>query len=251
MRRSRRASCTLFASLMLLVSGALASPAWAHHRGHGGHHTSSLSITKSSFGSLPAPDQQGRSAVDRYTLSNGRGMTVSIITYGGIIQSLYVPDRRGREANVALGFGDIGGYTSAAYIKSNPYFGALIGRYGNRIAKGRFTLDGKTYSLDINNDPNSLHGGFEGFNRKIWTATQVPNGVQLNYHSPAGEGCTPSMPSAVLAGHQQQPEHAPRRLHGLQHQDLGGRAGPDGGYGRRQADVHVARRRGVHGRSNQ
>jgi aldose 1-epimerase len=140
--------------------------------------------------------------VDRYTLSNGK-MTVKLLTYGAIIQELWVPDRKGRQANVTLGFKDVAGYRSDAYIRSNPYFGAIIGRYGNRIAKGRFTLDGKEYSLDINNSPNSLHGGFEGFNRKIWTASIVPNGVKMTYHSPGfnpatntpGEGCTPSMPS--------------------------------------------------------
>ena len=148
-----------------------------------------MSVTKSSFGTLP----DGR-AVDRYTLRNSRGMSVSILTYGGIIQSLYAPDRRGREANVALGFANIDGYTNAAYIKSNPYFGAIIGRYGNRIANGQFKLNGTTYQLDINNPPNSLHGGFQGFNVKVWNAEKIQTprtvGVKLTYHSPAGEGCT-------------------------------------------------------------
>src|SRR4051812_33812370 len=117
-----------------------------------------LSVQRSGFGTLS--NGQG---VDRYTLSNGR-MAVSILTYGGIVQRVDVPDRHGRTANVTLGFKDLAGYTSPAYVKSNPYFGALIGRYGNRIANGRFTLGATTYSLDINNAPNSLHGGFQGFN---------------------------------------------------------------------------------------
>jgi aldose 1-epimerase len=178
-----RSLCIL---LLVLATGVIAAPASAEGNG--------LKIGKSGFGALA----DGQS-VDRYTLSNARGMSVSIITYGGIAQRVDVPDRRGKVTNVTLGFADLAGYTSPAYIKSNPYFGALIGRYGNRIAKGRFTLGGTTYSLDINNDPNSLHGGFRGFNTKVWAATPVKTsktvGLKLSYDSPAGEGCTPSMPS--------------------------------------------------------
>jgi aldose 1-epimerase len=177
---------------VIVLMGLIASPAQARHRHHDHGGGGGLSIQKSGFGTL------GGKAVDKYTLSN-RDVSISIITYGGIIQAVNAPDRRGRDANITLGFADIGGYTSPAYIKSNPYFGAIIGRYGNRIAKGRFTLNGTQYSLDINNDPNSLHGGFQGFNVKMWNATPVQTsktvGVKLTYHSPAGEGCTPSMPS--------------------------------------------------------
>ena len=112
--------------LVCVLLGVMATSAVAKDHG--------LTIEKSGFGSLA--DGQ---AVDRYTLSNGR-MSVAIITYGGIVQRVDIPDRRGNVANVTLGFKDIAGYTSPAYIKSNPYFGALIGRYGNRIALGRFTL---------------------------------------------------------------------------------------------------------------
>jgi aldose 1-epimerase len=171
---------------VVLLMGVMAAPAAARRHGGG------LTIDKVAFGTANGQ------AVDKYTLGNG-DMSVSILTYGGIVQAVNVPDRRGHDANVTLGFADIGGYTSDAYIKSNPYFGAIIGRYGNRIAKGRFTLDNTTYSLDINNDPNSLHGGFEGFNVKNWVATPVRTqhtvGLKLTYTSKAGEGCTLTRPS--------------------------------------------------------
>jgi aldose 1-epimerase len=186
-RHLRAAFC---AALVVLIAALVAAP-YGVTKPPGTH---GLTITKSSFGKLP--DGTG---VERYTLANARGMRVSILTYGGVIQSLYVPNRRGHVDNVTLGFRAIDGYTNAAYVKSNPYFGAIIGRYGNRIAKGRFTLDGVTYSLDINNDPNSLHGGFKGFNTKVWAAQEVPGkntvGLRLSRTSVAGEGCTKSMPS--------------------------------------------------------
>jgi aldose 1-epimerase len=186
----------------LAVAG-LTTPALAkrahhhhHHHGHGG-----LSISRSSFGNLPA--SLGGTAIDRYTLRNGRGMSVSIITYGGIIQSLRVPDRNGHEANVALGFKDIAGYTSDAYIKSNPYFGAIIGRYGNRIGGAQFTLDGVTYHLDANNNGNTLHGGFKGFDKQVWSAdpfeTGKTVGLRLTYTSADGEGGFPgTVPVTVV-----------------------------------------------------
>jgi aldose 1-epimerase len=185
----------------LAVAG-LTTPALAkrahhhHHHGHGG-----LSISRSSFGNLPA--SLGGTAIERYTLRNGRGMSVSIITYGGIIQSLRVPDRNGQEANVALGFKDIAGYTSDAYVKSNPYFGAIIGRYGNRIGGAQFTLDGVTYHLDANNNGNTLHGGFKGFDKQVWSAdpfeTGKTVGLRLTYTSADGEGGFPgTVPVTVV-----------------------------------------------------
>jgi aldose 1-epimerase len=193
--RSRGLRTAFCAMLVVLTAALLAAPAGAatkharHHHGGGG---GGLTVTKEPFGTLPSTIAGG-ATVDRYTLSNARGMTVKILTYGGIIQELDVPDRDGQEANVTLGFKDLAGYTSPEYLKSNPYFGAIIGRYGNRIAKGTFKIGTNTYTLDINNDPNSLHGGFEGFNRKVWQAQPIDTGkavgVKLTYHSPAGEGC--------------------------------------------------------------
>jgi aldose 1-epimerase len=203
---SRKLRAALCALLVVLAAAVLAAPAGAATR-HGKHHGNNgggLSVTSSSFGNLPAtaPADAG-AAVTKYTLTNARGMTVSILDYGGIIQSLSVPDRRGDEANVTLGFANIDGYTNAAYVKSNPYFGALIGRYGNRIGPvggqaGQppgFVLNGNTYTLDANNGVASLHGGNVGFDKRMWQATEVPSngrtvGLKLSRHSPAGEGCT-------------------------------------------------------------
>ncbi|MFF5257744.1 aldose epimerase family protein [Actinomadura viridis] len=143
-------------------------------------------ITREPFGALADGTR-----IDRYTLSNGRGMRVRVLTYGGIVQSLDVPDRTGRPGNVALGFGSLSGYLSDAYAKANPYFGAIIGRYGNRIGGARFTLDGREYRLPANDGPNSLHGGAEGFDKRVWQAEPVQGdgtvGLRLTRTSPSGE----------------------------------------------------------------
>ncbi len=139
-------------------------------------------VTKSGFGALA-----DGTAIERYTLTNDRGMSVSLLTFGGTISEVVVPDRRGRRANVTLGFKDISGYAGP----SNPYFGGITGRYANRIALGRFTLDGTTYQLPINNDPNSLHGGNVGFDKRVWAATSFTRsktaGVRFTRLSPDGE----------------------------------------------------------------
>ncbi|WP_210586703.1 aldose epimerase family protein [Streptomyces sp. GESEQ-35] len=120
--------------------------------------------------------------VHRWTLERA-GVRVRILSYGGIVQSVEVPDREGRPGNVVLGFADLEGYPA----HPGPYFGALIGRYANRIAGGRFPLDGVTYALAPNNGPNSLHGGERGFDKRVWDVTPVEHGVRLARVSPHGE----------------------------------------------------------------
>jgi aldose 1-epimerase len=141
-----------------------------------------LDVKRERFGAMP-----DGTVVHRYTLTNGRGMEVKLITYGGAIQSLRVPDRHGRGANVTLGFSDLEGYLNPA----NPYFGCITGRYANRIAEGRFTLDGVTYELAINNPPNHLHGGDVGFDKRVWDAEAIRGkgfvGVRFHRVSPDNE----------------------------------------------------------------
>ena len=124
--------------------------------------------------------------VYEYTLTNDNRMEVKVITYGGIITSIRVPDRYGTMKNVALGFENL-----EKYQDEHPYFGAIAGRYANRIANGKFTLDGVDYTLAQNDGKNSLHGGLKGFDKVVWTRESVQDGdsagVRLSYHSPDGE----------------------------------------------------------------
>ncbi len=130
-------------------------------------------------------------AVSIFTLRNEHGLQATISTLGGTLTSLLVPDKNGKPGDVVLGFDKPDDYTSGLFIKESPYFGALIGRYGNRINLGRFTLDGQAYRLPINNAPNSLHGGTTGFNRRVWQATPGTSAdgptLALAYHSADGE----------------------------------------------------------------
>jgi aldose 1-epimerase len=124
--------------------------------------------------------------VDLYTLKNSNGLEAQITNYGGIVVSLKIPDKSGKLGDVVLGF-----ETLNDYIGSTPYFGALIGRYGNRIAKGRFTIDGVEYQLAQNNDSNALHGGRKGFDKVVWRAQRIDTsegpGLKLTYTSKDGE----------------------------------------------------------------
>ncbi|GAA2694638.1 aldose 1-epimerase [Streptomyces anthocyanicus] len=120
--------------------------------------------------------------VHRWTLERA-GVRVRVLSYGGIVQSAEVPDRDGHTADVVLGFADLDGYVA----HPEPYFGALVGRYANRIAGGRFPLDGRTYALAPNEGPNTLHGGTRGFDKRVWDVAAVEEGVRLSRVSPHGE----------------------------------------------------------------
>lgn len=123
-------------------------------------------------------------AIKEYTLKNDNGMVVKITNYGATLTSIVVPDRDGNMADVALGYGDVEGYINAI---DRPYFGAVVGRYGNRIGKGLFSIDGTEYELTTNNGENHLHGGNLGFDKVVWDAETVENGVKLTYLAKDGE----------------------------------------------------------------
>jgi aldose 1-epimerase len=152
--------------------------------------TPSVTITKSAWGQMP-----NGTKLDLYTLKNKNGMEVRITNYGGIITHLTAPDKDGKYEDVVWGFDSIAGY-----LTPPPYFGAIIGRYGNRIAKGKFTLDGKTYSLAGNNNGNHLHGGLKGFDKVVWTgeAMEKDGALKLTYLSKDGEEGYPGNLSAEV-----------------------------------------------------
>lgn len=140
-----------------------------------------MSIEKESFGKT----SDGKE-VFLYTLTNANGLKATITTYGGIMTSLHVPDSSGKSGDILLGYNDLEGN-----VNDSSYLGALIGRYGNRIAKGKFTLDGTEYTLATNNGPNHLHGGVKGFNKVVWDGQAIEQdggpGLKLTYTSPDGE----------------------------------------------------------------
>ncbi len=208
------------ALLALLAAGgsalAVAAPK-AHHRparrdrttNHVGARSKARSASPGgSITSTPWGTVDGQ-AVNLYTLTSSHGMTVKITNYGGVVQSIWVPNRKGGVTNVALGFPTLSDYvndfTQGATKTPWPlpggsgdtYFGAIIGRYANRIANASFSLNGTTYKLDANNGSNTLHGGYLGWNTKVWTAsTSTADGsvsLELTRDFPAGEGCLPSL----------------------------------------------------------
>jgi aldose 1-epimerase len=166
---------TMIRRMLALAAGA------ALLAGCAGPATPESQIPKAPFGATP----EGQ-AVDIYTLRNNSGAEARIMTYGGILVSLKVPDKNGHLGDVVLGYDNLD-----AYVKNSPYFGAMIGRYGNRIARGHFTLDGVTYTLATNNYPNALHGGLKGFDKRVWSASTLDSsdGQQLilSYLSKDGE----------------------------------------------------------------
>lgn len=139
--------------------------------------SAATTVSKSDFGKTP----DGK-AVEMYTLTAGKD-EVKIITRGARIAAIRTPDKTGKIADVALGYPTLEGYLQ----DGATYFGSVVGRYGNRIAKGKFSIDGNNYQVPTNNNGNSLHGGTEGFDKRVWTAKQVPNGVEMTLVSPDGD----------------------------------------------------------------
>jgi aldose 1-epimerase len=152
-----------------------------------------MSIKKQAFGKT----EDGKS-IDLYILTNANGLKAEIITFGGIVTSLQVPDRNGKFADIVLGCDSVDDYA-----KRSPYFGALIGRFGNRIAKGKFTLDGVEYTLATNNGPNHLHGGVKGFDKVVWDAKPMQSkegpALKLTYRSRDGEEGYPGNLSCIVS----------------------------------------------------
>jgi len=142
-------------------------------------------IKKKVFGKTPKGE-----TVDQYILTNENGMKVRIISYGGIVTALEIPDRIGNLDDIVLGYDELSGY-----LKKNPYFGAIVGRYGNRIAGGKFVLNGKEYQLVTKNGKNHQHGGTVGFDKIVWNSEAIQKndtvGVQLTHVSPDGDECYP------------------------------------------------------------
>ncbi|GET23788.1 aldose epimerase family protein [Prolixibacter sp. NT017] len=141
-----------------------------------------MELRREVFGTTPKGEK-----VFLYKLRNDNGVTVKITNYGGIITSIETPDKTGKTDNIALGFSELEDYVSEEYLAGCPYFGCIAGRYANRIANGKFTLDGQEYKLAVNNGPNHLHGGLTGFDKVLWAPHKIEKpdmvGVELKYRS--------------------------------------------------------------------
>src|SRR5580704_14998321 len=150
-------------------------------------------VSKADFGKMP-----DGTVVQIFTLTNEHGLEARICTYGGAVVSVKTPDKSGQMADIVQGFDALAGYLNPA----QPYFGALIGRYGNRIGHAKFTLDGKVYSLPANDGANTLHGGPKGFDKVVWTPRQLPDGgIELTYLSKDGEEGFPGNLKATVVYH--------------------------------------------------
>lgn len=151
-----------------------------------------ITLHMTPFGKTPAGDE-----VTLYTLRNAQGMEIAVMNYGAILTSVKVPDSKGQMADIALGFDSLEGY-----LGTQPYMGATVGRYANRISKGRFTLNGEQYTLAVNNGANALHGGLKGFDKKIWSAKSVRSddgpALEMTYVSPDGEEGYPGALTATV-----------------------------------------------------
>ncbi len=135
-----------------------------------------MDVSKNKFGTADGKE------VYLYTITNKNGMTAKITNYGAIVQTLIAEDKKGQFEDIVLGYDKL-----EDYLKETPYFGAIVGRYGNRIKLGKFSLNGEEYTLATNNDPNHLHGGLKGFDKVVWDAETTKNGLKLSYISKDGE----------------------------------------------------------------
>ncbi|MGD0539724.1 MAG: aldose epimerase family protein [Verrucomicrobiota bacterium] len=177
--------CSILATAALLAAASSVAAASATP-------TMKASVHKSEFGKLP-----DGTVIRQFTLTNARGVTAKVITYGAILTELDVPDRNGRAGDVVLGFDNLD-----QYLKGHPFFGSTVGRVANRIAKGKFMLDGRAYSLATNNGPNHLHGGIRGFDKVVWKATVLKPksgaAVKFTYTSRDGEEGYPGTLKATV-----------------------------------------------------
>ncbi|HUM04103.1 MAG TPA: aldose epimerase family protein [Terriglobales bacterium] len=173
---------------LILFLVAICAPAWSEP----GHKAPEASVETSKFGTL-----DDGTAVEMLTLKNSKGAIAKVITYGATLTELWVPDRKGKMADVVLGFDNLNGY-----VGNHPWFGSTVGRVANRIAKGKFTLDGKEYSLEVNNPPNNLHSGQKGISRVVWKAEPLHEAqaaaARFTYVSPDGDAGFPGNVSITV-----------------------------------------------------
>jgi aldose 1-epimerase len=211
-------TCALMSFAVFAASAsAHATAKHGHHkspRHHRGHHHGNGGVTIDNgvpWGTVP-----GEGQANLYTLRNSNGMVVKITNFGGVVQSIWVPDRRGHARDVVLGFSSLDDYVNDFFQgdkgtpwpapggSGNTYFGAIIGRYANRIANASFDLNGTHYTLDANNGPNTLHGGFLGWNTAVWSAaTSTGSGtasLELTNTFKGGEGCDPNQTKTPCTG---------------------------------------------------